>query len=298
VARGLRFPTNLAFDDQGRLWMTSGAGGSNPTDGVWYVPRGAPARQVAKGLTAARGLTWVGPQLYVTHIATQSDGRVTVLDGFTGAAFQHRRAAIDGVPVGRHALGSIVKGPGGRLFFVAGSTLDKGGVSGRVLSFAPGDARTAVEATGLNSVFGLAFAGRRLLVTDGGRNDLGPYRPRDELNAFEPAGGVVDFGFPRCYSKGGAKCAGTRQPLASLAPHAVPVGVAVKGDVAFVAENGSSYPQNPTGSDIQRVDLRTGRRTLFWRSPVKHDPTGAVIGPDGNLYVALYASGKVVRFDL
>jgi glucose/arabinose dehydrogenase len=200
--------------------------------------------------------------------------------------------------VGRHALGSIIKGPGDRLFFVAGSTLDKGGVSGRVLSFAPGETKPAVEATGLNSVFGLAFAGRRLLVTDGGRNDLGPYRPRDELNAFDPSGGVVNFGFPRCYDKSSGSCAGTEPPLTSLAPHAVPVGVAVKGDVAYVAENGSSYPENPTGSDIQRVDLQTGRRTRFWRSPVEHDPTGAVIGPDGDLYVALYASGKIVRFDL
>jgi glucose/arabinose dehydrogenase len=207
--------------------MTSGAGGSNPTDGVWYVPRGAPARHVAKGLTAARGLAWVGPQLYVTHIATPSAGRVTV------PASGARRHRFDGrAPVSERG------------------------------------AREAVEDRATSST---------------------PSNRQAAWSASATRG---------CYDKGGSSCAGTRQPLASLAPHAVPVGVAVKGDVAFVAENGSSYPENPTGSDIQRIDLRTGKRTRFWHSPVEHDPTGAVIGPDGDLYVALYASGKVVRFGL
>ena len=70
------------------------------------------------------------------------------------------------------------------------------------------------------------------------------------------------------------------------------------GDVAYVAENGSAFEKNPTGSDVVRVDLRTGRHSVFWRSPVKHDPLGAAIGPDGDLYATLYVSGKVVRFDL
>ena len=91
---------------------------------------------------------------------------------------------------------------------------------------------------------------------------------------------------------------GTRPPLVKFAAHATPTTVVVKGDVAFVVENGSSFAKNPSGSDVQRVDLRTGRHTVFWRSPVKHDPVGAAIGPDGNLYVSLYASGKIIRFHL
>ena len=56
--------------------------------------------------------------------------------------------------------------------------------------------------------------------------------------------------------------------------HSSPDGVALKGNIAFVAENGSALVQNPTGGDIVRVDLRTGRENVFWRSPVKHDPLG------------------------
>jgi streptogramin lyase len=44
--------------------------------------------------------------------------------------------------------------------------------------------------------------------------------------------------------------------------------------------------------------VSTGKRTRIWKSPVQHDPLGAAIGPDGNLYVTLFLSGKVVRFNV
>jgi glucose/arabinose dehydrogenase len=262
------------------------------------VPRGGRPRHVAKNLTGALGLAWAGDRLYVSHVTSARSGRVTVLEEFTGSTFERRGTAIDGIPVGENSMGSIVHGPDGRLFVKAGSVTAMGKPAGRVLSFAPGDRRTKVEATGLNSEYGLAFAGQRLLVTDTGRNDLGPHRPHEEVNAFDPSGPVVDFGFPGCYGQGGRACAGTREPLASLPPHAASAGIAVAGEVAYVAQNGSAFEENPTGSDVVRVDLRTGRHSVFWRSPVKHDPLGAAIGPDGDLYVTLYVSGKVVRFDL
>jgi glucose/arabinose dehydrogenase len=298
VARGIPFATNLAFDGRGRLWVSSGAGGANPSDGIWYVPPEGPARHVAKGLTAAFGLTWLGDRLYVAHIVSPTSGAITELAGFTGTGFKRRRVVLRGIPVGNHTLGSIVVGPHGRLFFGAGAARDKAGPTGRVESFTPGEARPRVEATGLNSAYGLAFAGSRVLVTDDGRDDLGPNRPPDEVDAFDPAGPVVDFGYPACYGQGGRPCAGTRKPLVSLPAHASPAGTAVRGHFTYVADNGSLLPKHPTGNDVQRVDLRTGRRTVFWRSPVKHDPTGLAIGPDGDLYLALYASGKVVRFAL
>ena len=298
VASGLPFPTNLTFDRQGRLWVTSGSRGEQPSDGVWYVPQDGRPRHVAKGLTAALGLTWAGDRLYVSHTTSASRGRVTVLEGFNGSAFRRSSTAIDDVPVGENTMGPIVQGPDGRLFVKAGSVTASGEPAGRVLSFAPGGHRPRVEATGLNSEYGLAFAGSRLLVTDTGRNDLGPFRPNEEVNVFDPSGPVVDFGYPGCYGQDGKACAGTREPLASLPPHAASAGIAVAGDVAYVAQNGSAFEENPTGSDVVRVDLRTGDHTVFWRSPVKHDPLGAVIGPDGDLYVTLYVSGNVVRFDL
>lgn len=292
------FPTNLTFDAEGRLWVISGSRGKQAADGVWYVPRGGRPRHVAKDLTAALGLTWAGNRLYVSHVTSARSGRVTVLEGFNGSTFKRRRTAIDGIPVGENSMGSIVQGPDGRLFVKAGSVTAMGRPAGRVLSFVPGDNRPKVEAMGLNSEYGLAFAGQRLVVTDTGRNDLGPFRPDEEVNAFDPAGPVVDFGFPGCHGQGGRACAGTREPLATLPPHAASAGIAVAGEVAYVAQNGSAFEENPTGSDVVLVNLRTGRHSVLWRSSVKHDPLGAAIGPDGDLYVTLYVSGKVVRFDL
>jgi len=297
VASGLHFPVNLTFDQHGGLWFTSNVvGGQNPTNGVWYIPPGGRPRQVVKGLAAA-GLDWVGNSLYVASTTVPGTGKITVLQGFNGSRFASQRVRLDGLAVGQHLIGSIALGPDGHLYIGVGAVGDRG-PSGSVLSFAPDGGNPVVKATGLRSPFGLAFYGRLLLVTDTGRDDLGPFRPPEELNEFNPAGPVVNFGFPGCYGQGGQACAGMRPPLATFGAHASPAGVAVKGDVAFVVENGSSFVQNPTGSDIQRVDLRTGQHTVFWRSPVKHDPVGAAIGPDGNLYVTLLASGKIVRFTL
>jgi glucose/arabinose dehydrogenase len=298
VASGLPFPTNLAFDRRGGLWVTSATAGRNPTDGVWYVPPGGRPQHVIKGLRTALGLLWVGDRLYVGHATTPTTGRVTMFEGFADGRFARHRTVLDGLAIGRNSVASIVRGTAGRLYVGVGSTGDNAGRPGRVVSFSPDGGASRLEATGLRNPYGLAFDGRRLLVTDSGRDDLGPSRPPDELNGFEPGGPAVDFGFPRCYDQGGRACAGNRSPLAALAPHASPDGVAVKGDSAFIAENGSSFVEKPTGSDIQRVDLRTGRPAIFWRSPIKRDPLGATIGPDGNLYVTLYASGKVVRFSL
>ena len=298
VASGIPYAANLAIDARGGLWVASDAGGPNPADGVWYVPPGGRPRHVAAGMDATVGLAWVGERLYVSHISGPTTGAVTVFDGFSGRRFKTSRAVLDNLRIGRNAVGSLALGPNGRLFVGLGAPEDHSGPPGRVLSFAPSGGSPLLEATGLRNPFGLAFDGGRLLVTDSGRDDLGPFRPRDELNAFEPAGPTANFGFPGCYGQGGAACAGTRPPIAAFPAHSSPDGVAVKGHVAFVAESGSSFVQNPTGSDIVRIDLRTGRQDVFWRSPVKHDPIGVAIGPDGNLYVTLYASSKIVRFKL
>jgi glucose/arabinose dehydrogenase len=296
VARGIPSPTNVTFDPRGRMFVTSGAGGPRSTDGVWYVPAGGTPRHVAAGLPTALGLRWADGSLYVGHIVTPSTGRVTRLSGFTGTAFRRRSIALDGLTIGRHQVDSIVQGPDGRLFVGVGSTGDNDGHPGQIVSFAPGGGARRVEATGLRNPYGLAFHGRRLFVTDNARDDLGPFRPPEEIDAFDPSGPAPDFGFPGCYDQGGPRCAGTTKPVAELAPHASSDGLAIQGTTAYVAEVGSSFSANPTGSDVQRVDLRTGHTSRLWRSPVAHDPLGAAIGPSGDLYVTLFVSGRVVRF--
>ena len=293
VAKGIPFATNLVFDPAGGMWVTSGAGGSNPSDGVWYVPKGGRPRHVVRHLQTALGLRWAGGSLYVSHITSPSNGRVTAFTGFNGRRFAKHSIALDGLHVGRHTMDSIVQGTGGRLYVGVGSRFDNHGLPGRVVSWVPGKHTPRLEATGLRNPYGLAFHGSDLLVTDNGRDDLGQTRPPEELDAFDPAGGVADFGFPGCNGTRG-QCAGTIAPITTFPAHASTDGLAVKGGFAYVAQNGSTIRTHPVGSDVQRVDLATGRRTRIWKSPVAHDPLGAAIGPDGKLYVTLFVSGRIV----
>src|SRR3954454_13724722 len=261
VARGIPLATNVVFDPAGGMWVTSGAGGSNPSDGVWYVPKGGKPRHVVRHLTTALGLRWAGGTLYVSHITSPSNGRVTGFTGFDSKRFAKHAIALDGLRVGRHTVDSIVPGPQGRLYVGVGSTFDNHGRPGRVISWKPGKHTPRLEATGLRNPYGLAFHGKDLLVTDNGRDDLGQTAPPDELDVFDPAGPVPDFGFPGCWGQGGAACAGKVPARTRFPAHASTDGVAVKGGFAWVAQNGSLTRSHRVGGAVQSVDLMTGRRT-------------------------------------
>ena len=305
VASGIPFAANLAFDSSGRLWVAAATLGKGPSEGIWYIPSGGHPVHVVTGLTSPAGLAWVGNRLYVGSTAEVGRGQISVYEGFTGSGFAGHRILIGGLPVGKHLIGSIVQGPEGRLFVGLGAPSDTGGPPGSVRSFSPSGGALVLEATGVRTAYGLAFWGRRLLVTDNGPDYVA--EAPDTLHEFEPAGPVVNFGFPQCYGQGGAACASFPAPLSTFPSHSTPEGIAVKGDVAFVAmygsfpfaaQKGSSAVPPEQPAEIVRVDLRTGKSNVFWHSPVDHDLLGLAIGPDGDLYATLFASGKVVRFQL
>ncbi|MFL5843169.1 MAG: PQQ-dependent sugar dehydrogenase [Solirubrobacteraceae bacterium] len=307
---GVPYPTNIAFDPAGGVWITSSAGGDQATDGVWYAPRGARrARHVIKGIHLVLGLTWYRGVLYVSHAPTPSTGRVSAYAKFSHGRFSSRRVVIPKLRIGLHAVDTIVPGFDNRLYVGAGSVSDHSGYPGRVVSVHPDGSGLRREAVGLRNPYGLAFVPgtSRLLVTDNGRDDLGPFRPPEELNVFDVAGGTVDFGFPGCFNQGGAACRGKIGALVQLPAHASADGLAVTEDwaggglTAFIAQNGSSYSANPTGHDIRIVRLgvraETVRSKARFASGFRHsDPLGAAIGPDGSLFVTLFLSGKVLRF--
>ena len=316
VARGVGTPTNIAFDPAGGMWITSGAGGPLASDGVWYVRRpGMTPVHAVSGLHTALGLTWLGGTLYVTSVRTPRFGQVTALTGFNGHGFRTSKTILSHLPIGRHTVDTILPGPGNRLYLGIGSEFDNRTstrkLAGTVVSFGPTGRGLRIEAAGLRNPYGLAFIGgtSRLLVTDNGRDDLGAFSPPDELDLVPASGPAPDFGFPACYDQGGAACAGKRQALVHFAAHASSDGLAVTKDwggqglSAFIAENGSSFPANPTGNDVIQVRLRThpggvytASKTTFARGFAKGDPLGAAIGHDGRLYVTLFNSGTVVRF--
>jgi glucose/arabinose dehydrogenase len=301
------FPTNIDFDPAGGMWVTSGAGAAQSSDGVWYVPKGShKARHVIRGVHTALGLHWHGGELYVSHVVTPSKGRVSAYTSFDGTRFAKQRTVLPSLRIGRHTVDSIISDPTtGRLLVGVGSVADHTATPGRIVSFTPDGRRTSVVATGLRNPYGMAFipGTRRLLITDNERDDLGLTKPPEELDLADlDAPGLPHFGFPRCPST----CV---KPIAELPPHASSDGLAVKPGpggttIAYVAEFGSSFPRNHTGHDVRRIVLRprpgggyTTKVSVVARFR-QNDPLGAAIGPDGDLYVTLLISGKVVRFDV
>jgi len=319
-ASGIPNPTNLAFDARGRLWATSAGVQTAPSDGVWMVPRrGAPPRQVVRGLFSALGLTWHRGELYVSHVvpyatfAPAHTGRVVAYSGFDGRRFRRERVVVAGLPTGQHRVDSIVAGPGGRMYLGVGSQSDNERSSqprsATVVSFRPRGGGLRVEARGLRNPYGLAVVpgGRRLLVSEHGRDDLGLRRPPEEVNLVDPRGPARWFGFPECWDQGGAPCRGAEPPLVRMAPHSAPGAVVVArrfgrwGPSAFVTRFGSTFDENPTGGDVVRISLaRLGQKR---RAPVerfatgfgRQEPLGAALGPGGSLYVSLWTSGRIVR---
>jgi glucose/arabinose dehydrogenase len=317
VATGIPYATNLTFDRRGGMWVTSGAPSHQDGDGVWYVRRaGARPVHVIRGTLTALGLTWLRGRLYVTSAASQVTGIVARYSGFDGRRFAHRRVVIPAIAIGRHGLGTIVPGPGGRLYVGVGAEQDAlaGGhsTSGTVVSFKGDGSDLRIEATGLRGPYGLAFVPgtASLVVTDDARDDLGVRRPPDELDLVRDVTlAAPDFGFPDCYDQGGQACAGSAAPLALLPAHAGVGGVAVTRDwgggglTAFVAENGAFVPGAQAGPLVRRIALRRragggyeATAAPFATGFVVQDPLGAAIGPGGALYLTLFNTGAVVRF--
>ena len=313
-ASGIPHPSNLALDRRGRLWVTSAGNLAAPADGVWMVPRrGARPRHVVRRLFSALGLLWHRGELYVSHVtpyATRADrhtGRVVAFSGFDGRRFARRRVVVDGLPTGRHRVDSLAAGPGGRLYLGVGSEHDaqrsEHRRSGTVVSFRPDGGGLRVEARGLRNPYGLAFipGTARLLVSEHGRDDLGPSQPPEEVNLVRTRGPARWYGFPECWGQGGAACRGARAPLARLRAHSAPGAVAVArrfgrfGRSAFVARFGSSFDANPSGGDVVRIALDGRARVRRFATGIgRFEPLGLAFG-GGALYVSRWSSGRIDR---
>ncbi|HEY7621816.1 MAG TPA: hypothetical protein VH834_18720 [Solirubrobacteraceae bacterium] len=317
VASAIPYATNIAFDARGGMWVTSGAPFAQEGDGVWYVAHaGARPVHVIEGTHMALGLTWFRGRLYVASALGDVTGVVRRYSGFDGRRFAHRRAVVPALPIGRHALGTILPGPNDRLYVGVGAEHDAiaGGheTSGTLVSFKGDGSDLRIEAKGLRGPYGLAFlpGTASLLVTDDGRDDLGLHRPPDELNLIrDVTRAAPDFGFPGCADFGGPVCARTSAPLVRLPAHAGVGGVAVSRDwsgrglTAFVAENGPVYPGSTAVPMVRMISLHrrpsggyAAKATPFATGFDDQDPLGVAIGPGGALYVTLFRTGAVVRF--
>ena len=193
---------------------------------------------------------------------------------------------------------------------------------GAVLRLAVDGTSAAVYARGLRAPYGLAVHpdSGEVWATDQARDDRGDDGPSDELDRLIPGG---DYGWPECFGDrradlefgaGRERCLGSIGPVLELPPHQAPSGMAFHNGRMFpedwhgdllVAYFGSSTASLPTGHRVVRlpfdageptgqvVDVASGwlrRDTRRWGRPAD-----VAVAPDGAIYVADEAAGRVYR---
>lgn len=119
VAAGLQFPTSIAFDAAGRVYVAESGlsfGGAPPGGRVWRLDNGSPRRTlVAEGLAGpVTGLCWHEERLYVSEGGA---GRISRIDPDGG-----RTTIVDGMPgPGNYHTNMAVVGPDRKLYFSQGA---------------------------------------------------------------------------------------------------------------------------------------------------------------------------------
>ena len=196
------------------MWVTSGAGGPNASDGVWLVSRKGRARHVASGLHTALGLRWAAGRLCSAR-----------RDAVERARDRAARLRWPALPFAGNRSGRADDRPSHRRFDrprASGPPLRRGRQHRRQQR--PGRPCPVVQperapgATARSDGPAQPVMGSRSMAA-GSTSPTTPAttwarRPPEELNAFNPSGPVPDFGFPGCFDQGGAPCVRKRRPVA------------------------------------------------------------------------------------
>jgi glucose/arabinose dehydrogenase len=296
-ATGLVHATAMAFDPQGRLWVTTADYSDSGHDALSVVPRaGAGPVAVVNDLHTPLGLLWTGDTLYVA-----SKERVDAYTGFDGAAFASQRTVIT-FPSGVGEVNGLALAPDGRIQLGISAPCDhcvpSSDLSGAVVSFLPDGTDLRADATGIRAPIGLAYfpGTSELYVTMNQRDDLGGRTPGDWLSIVQPG---QSWGFPDCYGQGGSACAGRPGPVAELDEHAAVSGVAiVTGQLGATAGTAALVAEWQTGK-VQRIGLHAdgspaGEAPTPWLTGMTN-PFGLVAGPDNALYAGDWTSGTIFR---
>lgn len=293
-ASGLSTPTAMALGPDGRLYVAEGGGAI-----VAIGPAGTAI--VATGFTTPLGLAWHSKALYVS-----STGQISKLVPHNGYRSFTRSVLVSGLPTGRHQNDGVAF-HGKWMYVGVGSTcnacVESNPRSATIMRFHPDGSHGQVFARGLRNPYGLAFrpGTARLYATDNGRDDYDDSVP-DELNAIVKGG---NYGWPDCWgSGGGTNCAGTRKPVALLAPHSSADGLAFytgttfpkpyRGD-AFVAEWGDTVNMQGTGHVVVRIHFAGSRVTVSNFATGLSHPLAVAVGKGGALLVADYGTGTIWR---
>jgi glucose/arabinose dehydrogenase len=296
-AHGPATTAAFAFDSQGRLWLAAAGLEAHAEDGVYVIARpGARALKVVSGLDDPLGLAWYEGRLYVASV-----GRVDAYGGFDGRRFtQHTKILTGPVSGGENNL--LAMAADGRFLMGVTATCDhctpSSPYSGSIVSFLPDGRDLRLYAGRIRAPFGLAYypGTSDLFVTMNQQDNLGARTPGDWLAVVREG---QEWGFPSCYEKGGAACAGVPAPTAVLDKHAAVGGVAIlTGQLGASVGTSAIVPEWALGK-VQRVALtRSGTGYTGSVTPLLtgiRNPLAIALAPDHSLLVGDWASGTIYR---
>jgi putative membrane-bound dehydrogenase-like protein len=304
-------PTGFAFDEQGRLLVTS-------QDGNVYIlhdedqdGRADSRATFATGYYFPLGVAVHGPtgEVYLSY-----QGAITVLKDTDGdGRSDEERSLVDDLPFDKHQNDNLEFGPDGWLYIGIGSTCDAcddtDPRSASILRFHVETGESEVFATGMRNPFDIAFHPETgaLFATDNGRDDLGMEAPFEEFNHILPGG---DYGYPDCWNEQDQPgCENTIPPIAFFESHSSANGVDIYNGEAFPAGyRGNafvtifgSWLKADVQTGIQRVLLTpngetyTAETSWFIRFPAGVMPLPLLFGADDALYVGDYVNDAIYR---
>lgn len=303
-------PTGLAFDDAGRLYVTSFDGTVHVLHDADGDGRADSDTVFATGFRTALGIT-LRPGTNDVYVS--SNGLITLLHDENGdAQSDAREVVVSGLPTGLHQNDNLKFGADGWLYMGLGSTCDAcvevDERSGTIMRFNVDTDESEIIASGLRNPYDLAFhpATGDLFATDNGRDDLGLDSPFEELNHIVVGG---DYGWPDCWNeREGSDCAGTETAVAFFESHSSANGLdfytgsqfpAEYQNNAFVAIFGT-FLTDGVATGITRVQLTPDgdsyQSTVSWFAQWPDGrPLPLIMGPDGALYVGDYINSVIYR---
>ena len=304
-------PTAFAFDDQGRVYVTSQDGNVYLLQDEDQDGRADSRSTFATGYTFPVGVAVSHPtgDVYVSY-----QGAITILKDTDGdGRADEKKIFVDNLPTGKHQNDNLKFGPDGKLYVGVGSTCDacedSDPRSAAILRFDITTGESEIFATGMRNPYDLAFqpGTGELFATDNGRDDLGMDSPFEELNHIVPNG---DYGYPSCWNEQDQQgCENTIPAISFFESHSSADGLDFYNGKTFPSEyRGNAFvsifgswlkPNVQTG--IQRVvlskigDTEKGETSWFIRLPQGSMPLPLLFGPDEALYVGDYINDAIYR---
>lgn len=240
--------------------------------------------------------------------------------------YQKREGIISGLPSGGHATRTLLFSQDfSKLFVAVGSSCnicqEKDDRRATIMQYDPDGSNGKIFASGLRNVVGMAFrpGSDELWASNNGRDNLGDELPPETIYKIKQGG---NYGWPVCHAGrfidpdfgASNSCVGVEAPVAELAAHMAPLGIAFYTGTQFpadyhgnlfVALHGSWNSSVPVGYKIMRIPIQpdggSGKPEDFATGWLNTDgsvwgrPVGLLQLPDGSLLVSDDKGGTIFR---